>query len=78
MISKTRHEQLYSEALYGALPSVVIRNSKLSGTGPENVTYAYSCRCCEQTGCGVPVLKAKGDVPVIKRLPIWISPIPTG
>lgn len=32
----------------------------------EHVTYAYSCRCCEHTGCTVPVLKAKGDVPVIK------------
>lgn len=32
----------------------------------EHVTYAYSCRCCEQTGCTVPILKAKGDVPVIK------------
>ncbi|MFT9056828.1 MAG: IS66 family transposase [Ethanoligenens sp.] len=32
----------------------------------EHVTYAYSCRCCEHTGCSVPVLKAKGDTPVIK------------
>jgi transposase len=32
----------------------------------ELVTYAYSSLCCENTGCSVPVLRAKGKVPVIK------------